>query len=263
MIDFITISFRYKALFPEYSLEIGVAKEQDIPRLAEIYRNVAVTDQNYTIRLNPMHPDNFSQVGGMFSPLDETEIANIMRSNEGFFVKICYLNHIIGLLWVSLSDPDFENYLPNSYDQQQNAAIQRAIDSGKVLYFRDIIIDHTSSLQKMPVLLLYGICDWARQNGFTHSLCVVYKVQSYNDGHNHVVELFNKRSFRVILSSGGIDMGELPKKVVYSKSFSAVIYPEVGSFEHENVCSTIERNLDERNIIIKKVKEGDLDETTN
>ena len=46
-------------------------EEKDIPQVARLYRQIAVTEKNYTDKLSENSPSSFSKTGGMFLIQDE------------------------------------------------------------------------------------------------------------------------------------------------------------------------------------------------
>jgi len=197
------------------------ACKDDIPALALLYDSVKIDKRNYKQRFDPKSKKNFSQTGGMFNALSETDIEEILNDNDSIILTANKDNITVALLWISLSDP----------------ALTGAGPTG--LYFRDIIVKQ----KRIFSALIYTSVLVAEQLGYTNSLAEIYNVTGYNDGSEQDVGILNERSFNAALSAGGEFKTELPPKTVYADGIEYNIVPTVVAFEFENVKNILKKKI--------------------
>ncbi len=241
-----TLPYLFTAELSASTLTFGLAKERDAARLAELYKNVHIGRNNYKTRLDPESPENFRACGGMFLIPDQNEIEKIIQSERSLFAVARLDGEIFASLWVSLHDPSFSSFRP------PDVALRNAIDDERVLYLREIVVARECIDQKIPMLFNYTLFQLMQQFGYTHSVAEVYKLDSYFDGSNHVVNLFNERSFQAILSSGGRAVGTLPRKILKADGFMAQISSTAVWFEHETVLPILENKLTHSQILVQR-----------
>lgn len=218
--------YTFTTVLPNDTISLGVAEKRDVGALAAMYREVYIGKKNYLMRLDPNDKGNFSHTGGMFNALSEAALSEILEECDSKILTAKLGGTIVGMLWVSGTDPAFSGYAP------EDKGLKAVVDSGKVLYFRDIIVARTAHSQKIPFLLIYAASRLGGQMGCTHALAEIYKVTHYNDGVWREVGLLNDRSFNTALSSGGCLVGALPPKTVWIDDVEVGILSSVLAFDN-------------------------------
>lgn len=217
----------------------GLARESDAEQLAQLYREIAVTRENYRTKLNPASPNSFAAEGGMFQIHSAGSIRRAMDSS--FFAVLRIGGRITSSFWVSFTDPDFAAYSPDFSTFEGSAACYSslcgALAQGGAAYLRELIV--LPGMRAIPGaarLMYYTVCRALCQAGYTHSLGVVYRVVEYRDAQGaHAVCLCNCRSCRVITSAAAIRLGTLQSKTLTLDGFSVQVEPVAFCFDSSRV----------------------------
>ena len=189
-----------------------VATSEDIEELVEVYQNVKITENRIK---------TFDEKGGMFNALGKKEIIDILDDESSSILVVRKKGRIIALLWVSESDPSFP----------------KTMEKGKTIYLRDIIVDDNST-EKIALTLVQLAIRVAFSAGNIYSFAEIYKVISYNEGKERIVNMLNERSFSVAMSLGGEFVGTFERKSIDVGAIKVLIEPQIIFFENENVLKS-------------------------
>ena len=237
MLELFKNNDKLTAFIPDATVSIGAAEEKDSDKLAAIYSDVKIGRRNYRARFDSNSNESFRDVGGMFNALSGEELKEIIHDGNSSILTAKRDTSLIGLLWVSRTDPAFCGYMPADEE------LMSAIDSGKLLYFRDIIVTGATISKKVTSLLIYAAIKFGAQAGYTHSLAEIYKVMYYNDGVRREVGLLNKRSLNTATSSGGRFIGELPAKTILMDGMEVGVESNVVVFEYASAFDMLKQKI--------------------
>jgi len=206
-------NYNYTAAFPTATVILDTASKKDAPILATMYDCVKICRGNYKTKFDYDDSYNFRNTGGIFNPLSEKEIENIIDADDSVILTARKNDDIIAMLWIS------------HFDKTS-------------IYFRDIIVKN-KNLSGIPTLFIRTATKLAAELGYSDSFAEIYKVVYYNDGEYKKVDMLNERSFNVAISSGGRHIEDLPLKILTIDEIEFGIISNIITFEHTVVIDLL------------------------
>lgn len=217
------VPYEGRIRFGMESVWFGKAQKKDIPQLAAMYREIAVTKYNYYDKLKLESPHSFARQGGMFLLMDEGDIERELDNPHTFWAV--FRNEegkAIGSFWFS----DGNELLPSW-------CIPGA-DAGQTAFPREVITLPEYRGRGLGRLLYATVFSAMLTAGYTHSICDVYKVVAYRAEGERKKELslFNYPSCKTILGLGGRYLGEGGEKAITLPGLEVWIIPRIFEINH-------------------------------
>ncbi|MEG1996387.1 MAG: hypothetical protein RR036_02625, partial [Oscillospiraceae bacterium] len=86
-------------------------KKEDISAVAQMYADVAITDQNNKSKLSPQSEQSFGKTGGMFIVNDQSYLEKLLESDmELMLVAQSKEQEISGFIWYSLDKNNMNGF---------------------------------------------------------------------------------------------------------------------------------------------------------
>lgn len=216
------------------------ASTDDIKELAALYKRVAITKDNYLVKLNA-GDESFENTGGMFIVNDEESLKKIMNSpNEKLLVGL--LNGTIcGLIWYTIKG-SFEEYsdisyypLMDSYKEILDCENKEEIISP----CGEIIAMGTCVRGVLSFIFFNSMMNSLKEMGYPYHMGEVYRVVAYDDENGHKeANLLNEKSYHFLQNTGGVIIGKAGNKRLEMDGFTVHIKPEVAFFD-VNKCAEL------------------------
>lgn len=220
----------------------------DIPQIVSLYNQVAITRDNYLVKLNEGEA-SFANTGGMFIINNEETLKRIL-SLESEKLLIGLLNgEICGFIWLTVkgdsSEYDNISYYPlmDSYREILESENRENIISP----CGEIVAIGPSIKGVLSFIFFNSVMKYLDEIGFPYHMGEVYQVLSYDDENGHKdVNLLNEKSYYLLQKSGGVIIGEAESKRIEMDGFTVNIRPKVAFFDTKK-CSEITRcHLEEK-----------------
>lgn len=228
------------------------ATRNDIPEIAELYRKIAITKQNYNEKFDMKSPNSFSRTGGMYIIHTEETLNEIFDEGKSFIAVARENGKIVGSFWVCEYDPHFVDFLPTESmfkDKKDYDSLLVAIRNKSIIYPRELIIDKDCTARKVSLLLFYTIFKCMHKRGYTHSLGEVYRLHSViRDDKEIVLNMLNDRSFNMTSSTGGFYLGTSPLFNAECDGFTAVIEAQIFDFDYDFMLPKLSRLFSDEGI---------------
>ncbi len=225
-------------------LLIRPAVYDEASSIADIYKHIAVTKENYISSLN-CGKKSFDKCGGMFEISNEEEIKlRINDKNEHLSVGL-YKDKITSMLWYGLwQDGVFDDLTVFSGKEKYGALFKEFAEKGKLGYSKEIISLWTTPAKIMSLALFYYMMRNYSENGIKYTVGEVYLINGYEDKTGyHKSNLMNKASYNFLVSTGGVHIGTTPEKKVCLDGFSVYKTPNIFIWDTENSFRVIENLL--------------------
>lgn len=231
-------------MFPYNGIDYTFCKagKNDIPAIAKLYRQIAVTKDNYRDRFCEESKDSFARHGGMFYIQTEETLPEAMEEAPFYLLKEG--DEVISSLWAADSDPDFSDFTMDMIDKlepQRQVQLQNDLEENKVVYSREFIVSNYARLPKTSLVMLFLLYRKMLQSGKSCSLVAIYRLIAWSDEQEklHEINIFNERSYSMSIFCGGERIGQLPeiKKIV--PPYQVVIRPQIIIFNFELVVKKL------------------------
>lgn len=225
-------------------LLIRPAVADDASSIADIYKHIAVTKENYITSLN-RGQKSFEKCGGMFEISNEDEIRlRINDENERLSVGL-YKDRITSMLWYGLWQKGvFEDLTVFDGKEKYGELFKAAAEKGVLGYSKEIISLWITPAKIMSLALFYDMMQDYSENGIKYTVGEVYLINGYEDNTGYrESNLLNKASYNFLVSTGGKHIGTTPRKKVSLEGFSVYKTPNIFIWDTEKSLIKIENIL--------------------
>ena len=236
------------------TVELFSAERSDIPELAEMYGEIAITKENYVNKFNFSSPDGFGKTGGMFVVHTEKTLEAVFDEGKSFIAAARHNGRILAAFWCSEYDPHFSGYIPpNKLDGIDGTYLQRlreALEDDRIYFLRELIVREENSFSKLSLMMFYTIIEYLGSCGATHSLGEIYRLCGYYDeGGFHPLDMLNAKSYSMTMQTGCRFLGENSRIHVEADGYTAVIVPRMLCFDYSETQPALKRQAEQAGII--------------
>ncbi len=156
----------------------------DVEQLAEMYSDVAITDKNYRVKLNPNHEESYSRTGGILAETTRESIETAIREKSSCFAVIKTLGgRIIACLRLAPHHPQLMEFLPGTLPGCASCACSKAREHevNTMMCIRELLF-RQGKLHNAAYTMFYTVFMALERHGYTHCLYVLYDLKEYRIG---------------------------------------------------------------------------------
>lgn len=181
-------------MYSRTELKIFKAKTEHIPGIIKLYESVHINEENFHVKVDKNHSENFSKTGGMFQKLTEEKLNEMINSNEYYTISVLINNEIIGYasyLVRGSSIYNSWNIIPNiEIPKNQYTKYIDLIHMGKVGYGIDIIVLPNYQKNKIYNRMTSFAYKELKKKGCTHIFfeiySIIHKSAKYDNPNNEI-----------------------------------------------------------------------------
>lgn len=225
------------------TVELFAAGRDDIPEIAEMYREIAITRENYKSRFDANGDGSFEKIGGMYLVHTEETLHKLFDEGRSFIAAARYGGRIAATFWCCEHDGGFLGFGPPADTSENENYFQRlsaALENGTVYYPRELIVRNGNIFPKLAQMMFYTIFLYLADNGYTHSLGEIYQLHDYSDNEGcHTVNMLNEKSYSMTMQTGCRNIGAAPLRNIVLDGFSVNISPQRLCFDYSEVLGTL------------------------
>ena len=202
----------------------------DVPAIAALYREIAVTEENCREKFNKESSSSFEKTGGMFLVMQEEEISMEMKNQDSFWAVLEDYEGIGGVFWYSARNDLLRN--------EEEILLPEDFDRRKLVYPREVIVSSRWKGRKAAQLFYATILKEMMGQGYEYSLCDVYRVTAFqipdSDRIGEVIKtsLLNYPSYMSLLGIGAYPLGAGQVKEISLPGYRVWIEPRLFWIEH-------------------------------
>lgn len=206
---------------------------QDVPAIAALYREIAVTKENCREKFDKESASSFEKTGGMFLIMQEKEISTEMKNPDSFWAVLEDCQGIGGVFWYSASN--------DLIREEVSSLLPKDFNRSKLVYPREIIVSSRWQGRKAGQIFYATILKAMMRQGYNYSFCDVYRVTAFQipgfgkEGEAVKTSLLNKPSYMALLGIGAYPLGAGQMKEISLPGYRVWIEPQLFWIEHARV----------------------------
>ncbi|MEG1985379.1 MAG: hypothetical protein RR009_08835, partial [Oscillospiraceae bacterium] len=168
---------------------------------------------------------------------------------------------ISGFIWYSLDQNNMNGYsslqLKSEYGNY-GEVIRRHFENESLAFGKEIIVTKEKAINQLPVLLFYVMLLFLNKLKYVVSTGEVYQLKGYEDSSGkHVADMLNIRSYKTLVHSGGVHIGELELQRVQVQSFLVEVVSHIFMWDIHQSLADMQQYLKASRIEIKNEQERD------
>ena len=224
-------------------------EEKDIPQVARLYRQIAVTEKNYTDKLSENSPSSFSKTGGMFLIQDEESLPYLLETNT-VLLACGEGDKLLGLLVYASCGEELELVELLSGTAEVQRVLQQKRD-GFLAYGGEVIVSPDNDASFLFLSLFCVMLESLWNNGLKGVCGEVYRVVQYTDRRgSHEADLLNRRSLASLKRIGAKQIGTLPVREIALKGLEVTVEPLVLYFDLAETVPVLRDFLNEKGFLL-------------
>ncbi|MEG1996386.1 MAG: hypothetical protein RR036_02620, partial [Oscillospiraceae bacterium] len=121
-----------------------------------------------------------------------------------------------------------------------------------LVFGKEIIVTKEKAIKQLPVLLFYVMLLFLNKLKYTVSTGEVYSLKGYEDSSGaYTTDMLNIRSYKTLVNSGGVHIGELEPQKIRVQSFLAEVVSHIFMWDITTSITNMQQYLKDSRIEIK------------
>ena len=246
-----------RVIYPKGKISLHPLMNEDIPAVAELYREVWITAQNFRERLSMDNDRSFKNIGGMFIIQDAESlkkmlhnplhIATVAKNQQGQVIAF------IGIGFISPDRAAHDKITYFDWCRHFDDEIRQADRSGALAWGGEMISAANHLYPSFSVPLIHTQFRLMQNRGIRLTLGEIYRVTGYSrDGAAIETDLLNERSMAAFKRIGAVHIGESPTKRLSLDSLQVTIHPQVICCDINEALKATCRVMHDKNLTYQK-----------